>query len=168
MKPDAPREITRKEMLLEEYKMIQEFDRDETHVHWQRHNVYLVVNTGLVAALALAAARERSDATLVAGAIPVLTFLKSVCIAGVCISVAWLVTNFTGAMWCLVFGGLMREIEDNLDTPTKFMHRVIPPRWSRPWFLRVAVSVRLWSSLLPLAFLFLWGYCLWWAMRASR
>jgi len=157
---DPPEE--RRQSLLEEYKEVGEYHRAEGNVFWQRHGQYLAVNTGLLAALALAKPEGAGSATLVAGVIPPTLFVKGVCIIGLVASFAWLITTATGGWTALMWADMMRRIECEANLPTKFMHAAVP-RHSR-WLLllRFMTSIRVWSHALPIGYGFLWGYGLWW------
>jgi hypothetical protein len=152
-------------LLFEEYRLLAEIGRTEGDRFWQRHSVYLVVTTGLIAALALAKPTANGNASnsLVAGALPAILFLQGVSSAGMLVSVAWLMTAISGHLWCSQWDKTMQEIENRLDMPTKIMLAAIPPLWSFMGMVRRTFTVRGWSFVMPLAFLLLWTYAFWWA-----
>jgi len=152
----------RRKLLLEEYRMIGEYHRAEGTVFWQRHGQYLAVNTGLLAALALAKVEGIEAGSLVVGLVPPLLFVKGVCAIGLVASFAWIVTTAVGGWTALMYANLVRRVESELRMPVQIMHTIVPGHRLR-LVLRYVFSIRVWSHALPAGYVLLWGYGLWWA-----
>jgi hypothetical protein len=159
--PRALPEDRRRELLLEEYRLVGELVRYEGNVFWQRHNLYLAVNAAILASLALAKWPEGD-----VGAIDAAMLLRCLSVAGCLVALAWLVTTWGGRRWCRTWDGLMKHLErdETLALPTRVFTVAVPDTKGWSWCMQRLYSVRAWSLFLPFTFSFLWVYVLSWSV----
>jgi len=163
----APRvlpEDRKRELLLEEYRLVGELVRYEGNVFWQRHNLYLAVNAAILASLALAK-WQKGDVVVIDPAL----LLQCLSVAGCLVAVAWVFTTWGGHRWCRAWDGLMKHIErdETLALPTQIFTVALPDMKGWSWCMQRLYSVRAWSLFLPITFFFLWVYILSWSVWSN-
>ncbi|MHA1305207.1 MAG: RipA family octameric membrane protein [Candidatus Heimdallarchaeaceae archaeon] len=109
--------LTKEDILLEEYKLLNKLITEESHFFWTRFNILFVINSFLLSVCAFLIT-QYYEAEIYSVKIIFYVIIWFSCVIGLVITLIWFIITERGRTFKRLWADLSRSIEEELKVPT--------------------------------------------------